>query len=72
MDLSDSHNEPLRGDCIQLVDDFEEPNGRTSKVMRVTSEDRHAHLFEVVDNFNQTRIVKRVDETNWIETFLED
>lgn len=64
--------EPERGDLIALVDDFGEPNGRTSKVARIISEDRHLAMFEVVDNFNQTRIVKRASDTDWIETFLEE
>lgn len=70
--LQDRHDEPFPGDEIILVDDVGTPNGRVSKVKAIISEDRDEELFEVVDSFNQVRIVTRLTDDSWIETFLEE
>lgn len=69
--LSPRANEPCCGDRIMLLAADGSPANKTTKVKSVISEDREEELWEVVDSFNQTRIITGyTEDIQWIEVAL--
>lgn len=71
--LQDRHDEPFPGDDIFLTDpETDLQTGRVSRVKSIIAENRSRTTFEVVDSFNQVRIVRRLSGDSWVEIFLEE
>lgn len=66
--LSSRVNEPAPGERFMLIGADGMPNNKLGKVKAVVSEDRAEGLFEIIDNFNATRIITEyTDDIPWIE-----
>lgn len=55
-----------------LVDEDGQPNGRVNWVKSILADDYRNDLWEILDRYNQIRIVTRGGETRWLEVPREE
>lgn len=65
-----SESEPHPGDEILLVGPDGEPDGKVSKVKVIVSEAKELDLWEVIDSFNQVRVITESKPRTWLEVEL--
>lgn len=68
--LADNPDEPHPRDLIQLLDPSGQPSMNHTRVKRFISYDRHEELWEVLDTFNQVRVIAAKGNHEWLEVWI--
>lgn len=63
-------DEPQVRDLVRLLDPDGEPSGTHTRVKTVVSYDRHEDCWEIIDSWNQTRIITHATPNEWLEVDL--
>lgn len=67
----DRPDEPEVRDYIRLLDLLGEPSQKVVRIKQVIANDPREELWEVIDEYNQTRIITE-SEDGWLEVNLEE